>query len=129
MKKTGLFIVIISLVLLASFFTGCKEEGMSIDDRIKEFVGDLNDSNRNGIFKDHFHSDSTSYDGDAALAEDNFPLLGGASYSLISITGSGSTRTVVINNGTSNATHTFTMQEEDEDDWYILSITGGGVTL
>ncbi len=133
MKK---ILVISGLVLMVALFitiSGCKDDdGMSKDSRIEAFVSDLNDSNRDGIFKKHFHSDSTSYStGDESTVNAVFPnVSGGYSYSADSISGSGSTKTVVIDgggDGGADGTFTFAMDEEDSDDWYIKSINPGGL--
>ena len=126
MKKTGLFIVIILLVLLSSIFTGCAVGGMGINDRIREFVSDLNKTNRDSI-KEHLHSDcSVSNSANEEYWDEKFDNDGVQNYSVGSITETGSkTRAVKILGGMYDAdTFTFTMKEEDEDDWYILSISG-----
>ncbi len=132
MKKTLLILVIISLAAFFSMLTGCAEEEdtMEIDERIEKFVSDLNDSNRDGIFKEHFHPDASSYDGNEGTIVSPFPNVGDGihSYSLTSLSGSGTTRSVVINNGVTSDNCTFTMKEDGEDYWCILSISGD-VTL
>lgn len=131
MKNKILFIALILLAVFFSMLTGCtEEETMSINDRIREFVTDLNKLNRDSVFKDHFHPDASSYDGDDAVADDNFPNDGGEIYAVISITEtSTTTRAVVITDGSGTNACVFTMKEDGEDDWYIWSITGTGVSL
>ena len=122
MKKISVFLILLAAVFLLLFITGCAEDsGMSIDDRIEAFVSDLNDSNRDGIFKEHFHSSSSSYsNGDEEAIVASFP--NGTGYTVESNTGTGSTRTVTIKSDP----YTFTMEEDGDDDWYIKSITGSG---
>ena len=132
MKKITLILILLSAVSFLFLLTGCEEDsGMSIEDRIKAFVSDLNDSSRNGIFKEHFHPDSTSYtNGSEATIEPVFPNDGGETYTQTSISGSGSSRTVYIDctgDDGVDGNYTFTMKEDGEDDWYILSINPGGL--
>ena len=131
MKKIILISAVILLVISSFSLIGCKEEGMSIDDRINAFVSDLNDSTRNGIFKEHFHSDSEVYStGSEGTIEPVFPNDSSESYSQTSISGSGSSRSVYIDcagDDSVDGTYTFSMKEEDEDDWYILSINPGAL--
>ena len=126
MKKIILLLTVITITMLVFFLTGCAEEDtMSINDRIREFVSDLNLSNRDGI-KEHLHSDcSVSNSANEAYWESKFTKTP-PSYSVGSITETGSkTRNVVINGGVAlGNTFSFTMKEEDSDDWYILSISG-----
>ena len=136
MKKITVILLLIAAVSFLFLVTGCTEEdsGMSIDDRIKAFVSDLNDLNRAGIFKENFHPDSTSYvTGDAGTIEGAFAA-DGQDYFTTSISGSGSSRTVVIDGDQAShldyGSYTFNMKEEDDDDWLILSISdSGGVVL
>ena len=122
MKKISIILILLTTFFLLLFMTGCEDDsGMSIDDRIEAFVSDLNNSNRDGIFKEHFHSSSSSYsNGDEDAIAVSFP--NGTGYTVESNTGTGSTRTVTIKSDP----YTFTMQEDGEDDWYIKSITGSG---
>ena len=135
MKKILVISGLVLMVSLTLFISGCKDdEGMSKDSRIEAFVSDLNDSSRNGIFKEHFHSDAASYSGDEGTVAAVFPNVGdGYSYSVTSISGSGDTKTVVIGGSGATSTpygsYTFSMEEEDSDDWYIRSLTGPGGTL
>ncbi|MDX9801869.1 MAG: hypothetical protein RBT69_11100 [Spirochaetia bacterium] len=133
MKKIILLLTVLAVILMIFFLAGCaQEDTMSIKDRIGEFVSDLNSSNRDSIFKDNFHSDSDVHDTggrdtiNAAFPPEEKP------YSS-SISGSGLTRTVSITasgDGTTTGDYTFTMREEDSDDWYILRITvPGGLDL
>ncbi len=128
MKKIILLLAVLAVILMVISLSGCaQEDTMSIDDRIKEFVKDLNDSNRDGIFKDHFHPDSAAYDGNEDTVDISFP--NGELYITVSITKvSSSTRTVIIG-GDDTRTCLFTMKEDGTDDWYIWSITGTGVSL
>ncbi len=118
MKKNILLLLAV-FILIFSIFTGCKDNsGLSIEDRIKQFVSDLNKSDRSSIYKDNFSSSSPFYNGSESTLSQAFPK--GPSYSVSSISGSGSTRTVKIN-GASPDTWTFSMKDEGEDDWYIYS--------
>lgn len=129
MKKIILLLTVVFVIMMVFSLAGCKEDAtMSKDDRIEEFVSDLNKSNRDGIFKDHFHSDSTSYaNGDEDSVDPVFPnVSGGYSYKVVSITGD-NPKTVAITcsgDGVADGNYTFTMKEEDADDWYILKIIG-----
>lgn len=121
MKKRILLLgVVIGTVILISMFTGCSEpedEKTSIDERIRSFVSDLNGSNLNQVFKDHFLSDSPQYHGDAGTVDLYFPT--GSSYSVVSISGS----TVIINKGSTPSIYTFEMREDGSDNWYIWRIS------
>jgi len=124
MKKIILLLTVLAVILTVFFLAGCKEDAtMSIDDRIKEFVKDLNGSSRDGIFKDHFHPDSDSYDGsDALVLEPQLPK--GDIYITASITKLSSTTRTVLIGGSDTYTCLFTMKEDGADDWYIWSISG-----
>jgi len=119
MKKSILALLII-LILAFFVFTACQEEGgLSIDDRIKEFVKDVN-NNRNNACKNNFHPLSGFRNGDSnTVTTLGFPS--GPTYSVGSISGSGKSRTVVIN-GVAPITRTFTMLEDGKDNWYIMTI-------
>ena len=126
MKKITVIFMLLTGVYLLVFLTGCAEEdsGMSIDERIEEFVSELNDTTRNSL-KDHFHSDCAASSSSEAYWETKFANDSGQTYSQGAITSTGSTtRDVKIIGGLYDATDTFsfTMKEEDEDDWYILDI-------
>lgn len=120
-KRILLLCAIIGTIILASMFTGCDEnKGMSIDDRINSFVSDLNGDNWNQAVKDHFHPDSSQANSDKDTLEQYF---NGNSFSIDgSISGSGSTKTVKIKRDGGNPTYTFTMKEDEPDDWYIWTV-------
>ena len=130
-NKAITILLILTAVSFIFLMTGCKEEdsGMSIEERIKAFVSDLNDSNRDGIFKEHFHPDSNSIGGSESTVHASFP--NGATYVQTSITGSGSSRAVYIDSSDNSvdASYTFNMKEDGEDDWYILSVYDGGTAV
>ncbi len=135
MKKITLVLILLSAVSLLFFLTGCTEEdsGMSIEDRIDAFVSDLNGSSstRAGIFKEHFHPDSYSYTGSEGTIDSAFETAG-QNYSITSISGSGSSRTVVIDGdsvSTDYGSYTFDMREEDDDDWLIFSVYDNDNTI
>ena len=121
MKKNILAVLII-FVLILSVFTGCqKETGLSIDERIRAFVKDLNGPRLN--IRDHFHSSSSFSNINNAVILTTFPF--GSTYGVISIsTVSSSTRSVNISKTGSGDINgvIFVMREEGKDDWYIESI-------
>ena len=112
MKKLSIISVLFTIAVLVFLFTGCTEEdsGLSIEERIKAFVSDLNDSNRDGIFKEHFHPDSNSYSGDESDVHAAFP--NGATYIQTSITGSGSSRSVYIDSSDNSVDASYTFKHE-----------------
>ena len=132
MKKITLVLLLLAASSFLFLLAGCSEDdsGMSIEDRIEAFVSDLSDSNRDGIFKEHFHPDSDSYStGDEDAVNAVFPNATG--YTVSSISGSGSSRTGYISGGNASATgtYTFNMKEEDDDDWLILNVYDGGTEV
>ncbi len=130
LKKAAVILIILGFACLV--LNSCKEDtSMTIDERIKAFASGLNDSVRNDL-KEHFHSDSNPSTFNEAYWETKFPNDGGQVYSRGTITNTGSnTRDVKITGGTydSGDTFSFTMKEEDEDDWYILRIDLNGGTF
>lgn len=118
-----MFIVLISFFIF-SIFTGCtQEETMTIEERIRAFVSDLNKSNRDSL-KEHFHYTQIARN----LMNDAYwaPFVQeGGSYTVLSITETGSnTRSVRIDGGISQGSYyTFNMKK-DGDDWMIYSISG-----
>lgn len=120
MKKNILLLLAI-LILIFAVFTACQEEGgLTANERIDQFVKDLN-SNSNSIGKNNFTSGTAFSMATRDYLASLYPKTG--TYSVTSY-GSGSTRTVTLNNGTSY-TYTYVMKNEakDGDDWYIVSIT------
>ena len=126
MNKFTTVFIILTIFSLVFIITGCKEEtGMSIDERIKAFVSELNDSNRDGL-KEHLHNDCPIVNTANEGHWNSFFDTSSGSFSLGSISDAGSSKRNVIINSTDGSTtgdnYQFTMKEEDEDDWYILSI-------
>ena len=125
MKKNILALLVI-FILILSVFTGCqKETGLSIEERIRAFVKDLNGPRLN--IRDHFHNSSSFSNINNAVILTTFPL--GSTYGVKSISTvsslSSSTRSVDITKSGSGDINgvIFVMREEGKDDWYINNIT------
>ena len=117
MKKTILGLLV--LFILIFVFTGCQEKGLSIEERIEAFIKDLNGTRLN--LKEHFSSSGAFAAANGTVLNSLLPS--GHSYGKDSISGSGSTRSVVIKKDGSNlAPFNFKMKEDKKDDWYIESI-------
>ena len=121
MKKNILLLLGI-LVLIFAFFTACQEEGgLTADDRIIQFVSDLN-KDRNKAYKDNLASSSPLQAlGNKAYADNSFGTATNLSASKSNISGPNTSKTVVITNA-KYGSYTFTMKNEGKDgkdDWYI----------
>lgn len=125
--RAALLAAIIGVLTLG----GCALDKTSIDDRIESFIADANAGRYSKLYE-HLHSDCA----DRNLAKnaafwDTTPFEAGSAP--FSVTGtSDSTPTT----GTFDSLDpgpptdiTFVLKEEDEDDWYILSISIPGLVF
>jgi len=80
-RKTVLLILLILAVVWLSYLTGCMLLGVSVDDRVVQFVAGINDSDRSGVYL-NFHPDILDYGGIvASFWETHFPY-GNAPYTI-----------------------------------------------
>ncbi len=104
---------------------GCALNKTSIEDRIGEFIADANAGDYSNLYK-HLHTDCTQRN--ALKTASNWePTAFGSTETPVSLAGMsfGDTSATGTYNGqtTSGQSITFTMKEEDKDDWFILSIS------
>jgi hypothetical protein len=105
---------------------GCALDKTDIQDRIAAFIEDANEGRHSSLYE-HLHSDC----GDRNAAKnatfwDDTPFdpdyKTPTSFSLSGMT-YGTTSSGMLNSSQPDDPITFVMKEEDEDDWYILSIS------
>ncbi|MCL2294044.1 MAG: hypothetical protein FWC36_04175 [Spirochaetes bacterium] len=122
-KNILILLVIFALIASSILFTGCQEDkGLSIDDRIRAFVQDLNSDSDN--IRNNFHPSSAFRNSTRATFAGTWPFPGpGGPYSVGSISGSGSSRSVNII-GCIAGQWPFNMREDGRNNWYIDSIGG-----
>ena len=118
-------LAVVAVVLIA--VAGCDFFGVSIRDRIDQFMSDVNAS-RFSSLKEHLHSEATQDESaDAEFWGIWFPEPG--TYTVTELSTVGSTATGVMESPNdlqwNGATITFTMREETPGVWKILSIARG----
>ncbi|TVR55098.1 MAG: hypothetical protein EA426_15855, partial [Spirochaetaceae bacterium] len=109
---------------------GCDFFGVSIRDRIDQFMGDVN-AGRFSDLKEHLNSGADNYgNADAAFWATYFDEA--ETYTLNDLTITGSTATGVMESSDPSwdtLSVTFSMREETPGVWKILSITRGNDTI
>jgi hypothetical protein len=119
MNKKILILLAIFALIVSMLFTGCQEEsGLTIEERIREFVSDLNGPVPRNSIREHFHPSSAHRNISEQTLAIAFPS--NRNYFVISILGSGSSRTVRIGSATPES-WTFAMREDGKNGWYISS--------
>ncbi|MCL2705633.1 MAG: hypothetical protein FWE72_05440 [Spirochaetaceae bacterium] len=122
--KKGILALLVIFILALSIFTGCQDDGgLTADERIKQFVSDLN-KDRNKAYKDNCATGSPlQIMGNKDYADNSFGTASNLSVS--STSGPNTSKTVIISNS-KYVTYIFTMKNEGKDgkdDWYITNHT------
>ncbi len=118
-------IAALAAVVVAVMLGGCALDKTSVEDRIASFIEDANAGRYSSLYE-HLHSDCTERNAArSASFWDNTPF--DPDYRQFSLSGMsyGSTSTGQLNSSQPVDSVTFVMKEEDDDDWYILSISTG----
>jgi hypothetical protein len=119
-------LIAVMIATLIAVFSCNTVPPVSIEDRIAQFMADLNKADRTNVYT-HIHTSAASYGGvvpkaywDGLLATTFIPY----SLSGLSVAGSVATATVNTTHLTyGGATWTFTMKESEPKVWKILQIT------
>jgi hypothetical protein len=131
MKPKHIIAVIILGAILVLCFFGCFLIGVSIDDRLSQFIGDLNKTDRTSIYKNFHPTATTDY---AAIRDQGyintwFPTTGlpGTQYTITGIDSSKSSRVTAAISGpsgiwTPSPVNVYFVMEKDGNDWMIAKI-------
>ena len=121
-RLTG--IALLAMAVAALMLGGCAMDKTSIEDRIGEFIADVNAGDYGNLYK-HLHTDCADRNAAKAAAFWDPTTVFKAVNKPFSLSGMsfGTTSTGTLNSAVGPDTITFVMKEEDPDDWFILSIS------
>jgi hypothetical protein len=122
-RKTILLILLIAAIGWLSYLTGCSLLGVSVDDRVMQFVSDINDSDRSQVYL-NFHPDILDYSGIqvAAFWDGHFPYAN-APYSISALsTGNPANVTFTISDSGAISKNVKFVMQQLGNDWMITEM-------